>query len=219
MKKAGRYDVSYLLEAQFEPGSRGRVLKNKLGIKRKRDIEEIESEALQKTLDKLLGIYDKEHRFKESDIKRMHKLWLGEIYEWAGKYRRVNVSKGDFPFAAAKQIPLLMAEFEKGPLRKHTPCNFKTQKRIIQALSEVHVEFVLIHPFREGNGRVARILSTLMAAQAGLPVLDFTDITGRKKKGYFSAINRGLSKDYNPMEEIFSRIIERTLNAKSGGRS
>ena len=116
-------------------------------------MEEIESEALQKTLDKLLGIYDKEHRFKESDIKRMHKLWLGEIYEWAGKYRRVNVSKGDFPFAAAKQIPLLMAEFEKGPLCKHTPCNFKTQKRTIQALSEVHVEFVLIHPFREGNGQ------------------------------------------------------------------
>ena len=212
MKKNGRYDTSNLAEAQFEPGSQGRVLKNLPGIKRKREMDEVESIALKTVLDKLLDTYDENHRFIETDIKQMHKLWLGEIYEWAGKYRQVNVSKGDFPFAAAKQIPRLMSNFEKSSLRKHTPCNFKSSKRVIQALAEVHVEFVLIHPFREGNGRVARIISTLMAAQARLPVLDFTDITGRKRKDYFSAINRGLEMDYKPLEKIFSRIIERTLD-------
>ncbi len=218
MRKSGRYDTSKLVEAQFEPGSRGRVLKNLIGVKGIREMEEAESEALTTTTDKLLGMYDKDYQFKENDIKFLHKLWLGGIYKWAGSYRLVNVSKEDLTFAAAKQIPLLMVEFEKGPLRRHTPCNFKTQKRIIQALSEVHIEFVLIHPFREGNGRVARILSTLMAAQAGLPILDFIDITGKKREEYFSAINRGLNRDYKPMEEIFSCIIERSLQAKTGGR-
>jgi len=219
MKTPGRYDTSSLTEAQFEPDSRGRVLKNKLGIKLKRGIDEAESIALKAAIDKLLRMYDESHRFISTDIKTMHKVWLGEIYEWAGEYRQVNVSKGDFPFAAAKQIPSLMAEFEKDSLRKHTPCNFKLLDRVIQALAEVHVELVLIHPFREGNGRVARILSTLMASQAGLPILDFSDIIGKKRKEYFSAINRGMDRDYKPMEKIFRRIIERTLKIKPAEKS
>lgn len=210
MKKSDRYDISSLPEAQFEPGSRGRVLKNKLRIKLKREMNEAESIALKTAIDKLLGIYDENHRFTSADIKTMHKIWLGDIYEWAGEYRQVNVSKEDFPFAVAKQIPSLMAEFEKDTLRKHTPCNFKTIERIIQALAEVHVELVLIHPFREGNGRVARIFSTLMASQAGLPILNFKDISGRKRKEYFAAVNSGLNRDYKLMERIFEKIIKRS---------
>jgi cell filamentation protein len=219
MKKSGRYDTASLIEVQFEPGSHGRVLKNKLGIKLKREIDEAESVALKAAIDKFLRMYDESHRFTSADIKTMHKIWLNEIYEWAGEYRQVNVSKGDFPFAAAKQIPFLMAEFEKDCLIKHTPCNSKSLERVAQALSEVHVELIIIHPFREGNGRVARILSTLMASQAELPILDFSDITGKKKGEYFSAVNSGMDRDYKPMEKIFSRIIEITLKTKSVEKS
>jgi len=215
MKNNGRYDTSHLAESQYEPGSRGRVLRNKLVITKKREMEEIETQALQVAIDTLLDKYDADYRFKETDIKIMHKLWLGEIYEWASVYRQVNMSKEDFTFAAGNQIPKLMTEFEKVTLHKHTPCNFKTQERIIQALAEVHVEFVLIHPFREGNGRVARILSTVMASQAGLPILNFADITARKRKHYYAAINNGMDRNYKPMEEIFTSIIERTLKTRT----
>jgi len=209
-----RYDTSSLPEAQFEPGSRGRVLKNKLGIKRKREIDEAESVALKIATDKLIGTYDREHRFTAEDIRAMHKIWLSDIYEWAGEYRQVNVSKDDFLFAASLHIPQLMAEFEKGPLRTHTPCNFKQWDFIIKALAEVHVEFVLIHPFREGNGRVARLLAILMALQAGLPPLDFSGIVGRKKKEYIAAVQTGMERDYTPMEKIFKSVIRKTLKAR-----
>lgn len=215
MKNTGRYNTSGMIEAQYEPGSRGRVLKNKLGIKRKRGMDEAESVALKVALDTLLGIYNENHRFTAEDIRKMHKIWLGEIYEWAGEYRQVNISKGAFPFAAAKRIAFLMEEFEQGQLRKHTPCKFKSLERTVQALAEVHVELILIHPFREGNGRVARILSTLMASQAGLPILNFKDIGGTNKKEYFIAINSGLSRNYRLMEKLFEKIIERSIKAKS----
>jgi cell filamentation protein len=215
MRKCDRYDTSALPEAQFEPGSRGIVLKNRLDIKRKKEIDEAESVALVAAIDKLLCMYDADHCFRAKDIKMMHKIWLGEIYEWAGEYRSVNVSKGDFLFAPAEYIPRLMDEFERDTLYKHTPCNFKSSERVIQALAKVHVELVLIHPFREGNGRVARILSTIMVFQAGLPMLNFKDITDRKRKEYFAAINRGLSRDYKPMERLFERIIERSIKSKS----
>ena len=47
MKKSSRYDTSVLPEAQFEPGSRGRVLKNLLGRKRKRDMDEAEGMVME----------------------------------------------------------------------------------------------------------------------------------------------------------------------------
>ena len=85
-----------------------------------------------------------------------------------GKYRQVNLAKANFMFAAANQIPRLMEEFETGP------CRFDKIEKIARSLAVVHTELVLIHPFRDGNGRVARLLATLMALQGGLPPLDFS---------------------------------------------
>lgn len=135
MKKPNRYDTSGLIEAQFEPGSRGRVLKNLLGITSKREMDRVEASEHLRALEELSGIYDIGHKFTSADVCKMHKVWLGRIYEWAGQYRQVNVSKGDFPFSASNQIPKLMTEFEKGPLRRFTPCRFSSQEEIARALA------------------------------------------------------------------------------------
>ena len=79
------------------------------------------------------------------------------------------------------------------------------------ALAETHVELVLIHPFREGNGRLARVLTTLMALQAGLPLLDFSAIADQKKESYFAAVRAGLDRNYEPMGKILAEVIERSL--------
>jgi len=137
-------------------------------------------------------------------------MWLEPIYAWAGKYRQVNLSKGDFPFAAANQIPRLMMEFEKGPLCQYTPCRFTIMDEIVRAIAIVHTELLLIHPFREGNGRTARLLAILMALQARLAPLDFGGIKGRKRHEYFAAVQAGLDRDYKPMENVFNAVIRRT---------
>jgi cell filamentation protein len=209
-----RYDVSSLVEAQFEPGSRGRVLKNLLGIKRKREIDRLEGLEQLRALRELIKIYGKSHRFTAADICRIHKIWLKNIYPWAGKYRRVNLTKNDFTFAAASQVAWLMEELEKGPLRELTPCKFDTIEKTIKALAVVHTELVLIHPFRDGNGRVARLLATLMALQAELPPLDFGSLKGGRRKAYYGAIRAGLDRDYKPMESVFNGVIRKTLRRR-----
>lgn len=210
MEKSKRYDTSHLIEDQYEPGSNNQVLKNKLGITNPDEMDDIEVIALKDATDNMVRKFDKHHRFTAADICGFHKIWLDGIYEWAGKYRQVNVSKGDFPFAAAIHIPSLMTQFERDVLTRNTPCNFKNRSEVIHALAETHIELVLIHPFREGNGRVARILTTLMALQAGLPFLDFGLITIDRKKEYFTAIQAGLDKNYRQMEKLFSVIIEQS---------
>lgn len=211
MKKDGRYDISGLVEAQFEPGSNELVLKNRLGIQSPHEMDVAEARALQRAMSNFIGSYGERHCFTAADISALHKDWLGEIYEWAGKYRQVNISKNSFPFAVAEQVPILMALFERDVLQRNTPCNFKVRADVIRALAETHVELVLIHPYREGNGRVARVLSTLMALQARLPLLDFSQIAGHKKQGYFAAIQAGMDKNYLPMESLLCEIIERSF--------
>jgi len=109
-------------EAEFEPGSRGRVLRNLLGITRVRDMNEAESQALELAQEAALDRYGPRHRFTAADIRALHRLWLGPIYPWAGEYRSVNIGKGGFQFAHAPLIAGLMVELERGALRRHTPC-------------------------------------------------------------------------------------------------
>lgn len=211
MGKSDRYDTSSLIEDQYEPGSRGRVLKNKMGIKRKREMSRVETRELLNATKALIDTIDQDHKFTKADICNMHRLWMRNIYEWAGGYRQVIISKGDFPFASPAFIPDLMTQFEQDVLFKYTPCRFSIREDLLYALSVVHVEFLLIHPFREGNGRLARLLSTLMALQAGLPLLDFSDIKGERKESYFASVRAGLDRNYSPMMQIFSDVICRSL--------
>ena len=211
MIRSKKYDVSGLLEAEFEPGSRKQVLKNLLGIKSKRAMDQKEAQGQLRTLNEISQLFGENHRFTAQDICGIHKIWLGRIYPWAGQYRQVNLNKGGFDFARAMVIPANMEVFEKGILRQYTPCRARSMEQIVEALATVHVELVLIHPFREGNGRMARLLSILMGWQAQLPTLDFGSITGKRKKEYFAAVRAGIARNYKPMEEIFESVIRTTL--------
>lgn len=114
MQPRDRYDSSDLDESHYEPGSRRRVLKNLRGITSKREMDQLEGREQVRALEDLATFYGKDHRFTAADICRIHTLWLGGLYAWAGRYRQVNVKKGTFSFAAAALIPKLMVKFEEG---------------------------------------------------------------------------------------------------------
>jgi cell filamentation protein len=191
------------------------VLRNKLGITDLDEMDRAEAQALVKATDALIHEYGTDHRFCADDICHMHQIWLGDIYEWAGKYRSINISKDDFPFAMAAQIPKLMGLFETEQLTNYTPCKFRHRDDVVRALAEVHTELLLIHPFREGNGRCSRILASIMALQAGLPILDYSLISEKKKLDYIAAVQNGLDRNYNLMDNIFAEIIENSIRAFS----
>lgn len=79
-----------------------------------------------------------------------------------------------------------------------------------RALAEVHAELILVHPFRDGNGRLARLVALLMALQAGLPPLDFSPMTGRGKRVYIAGIHAALNRNYAPLTATMLRVIDRS---------
>ena len=206
-----RYDTSNQIEDQYEPGSNNTVLRNLLGIVDPDEMGVVETNALWVTQTDLIADVSVDQSFTAQDICNIHEKWLKGIYSWAGKPRSVNISKGGFNFAQSRFVPTLLAEFERERLSKYSPCHFESRDEIAHALAEVHVELMLIHPFREGNGRLGRMLATLMALQAGLPILDFSELDGERREEYFAAIRSGMDREYLPMKRLFVDIIERSL--------
>ncbi|MHB1948568.1 MAG: Fic/DOC family protein [Gammaproteobacteria bacterium] len=213
IKNSGRYSVP--TDEDFEPDSNNEVIKNYLNIKSKEIMEEIEQRELERTELELLDIFDENHRFTTQDICNIHELWLGDIYLMAGKYRTVTLEKDGFPFAASGQIEKLMMKFEEDYLSKYTPCHFGDTDQLAFALGVVHVELILIHPFREGNGRTARLLADLMAIQANKPPLNYAYIdlieNPQGFMEYIEAIHAGVSMNYEPIQKIFSILLEQSI--------
>jgi len=210
----GRYEIAGR-EGEFEPGSDGTVLRNLKGIANAERMREEESQTLIVATNRLLdGLYP-DQRFTAADICYIHRFWLGDVYAWAGAYRSVNLSKGDFTFASASFVPQLMVEYQDGPLARYTPSRSLTRHELEVALAVTHSELVLIHPFRDGNGRCARVLSILMAVQVGMPALDFEPIELDTSR-YIGAIHAAVSTNYEPMTALFGDVITRTIDRAGG---
>jgi len=194
-------------EGEFQPGSDGRVLRNKLGLADPLEIREAELELLLKLYRQVFREVRPDDSLTVAMLMEWHRRWLGNLYDWAGKERSVNVSKDGFPFAAAQQIPHLLGEFERQQLGRLTPCQGMGKAALVSAIAEVHVELILIHPFREGNGRIARLVADVMAHQAGFGELDYTP-WDQGKSGYFQAIQVGMGHDYGPLEELVRQALD-----------
>jgi len=190
-------------QAEWQPGSNESVLRNKADITDPALINEAELALLLQLYEFVMREQFPKRRLNAADLIEWHRLWLGNLYIWAGQERSVNIAKGDFHFAAAAQISRLLAEFERDCLHRYTPCEGMTDDALAEAIAVCHVELILIHPFREGNGRLSRLLADVMAVQAGREPLDYSRWDA-DKTAYFAAIQRGMSRDYVPMGELVS---------------
>ncbi|MFT7724211.1 MAG: Fic family protein [Roseateles sp.] len=193
----GRYAIGGD-EGECQPGSDGRVLRNLAGIASPEDMDELELALLAQLYDAVLVEDLPDRRLTVADLKTWHRRWLGNVYAWAGRERGVNMSKGDFLFASAAQLPRLLANFERDCLARWTPCHGMADAALVEAIAVTHVEFILIHPFRDGNGRLSRLLADVMAVQAGRPPLDYGSWASGKD-AYVAAIRAGHAGHYGPM--------------------
>ena len=199
-----RYTVDSV-EGKCQPSAEDGVLENLLGIHSKADIDDAEMELLQSLY---LHVFDQFPLILESaDIQEWHRLWLGNLYEWAGEYRSVNMSKGGFQFASATHLPALFADFERRYLSLFNDLEAMSDDSAVAFLAESHVEFLLIHPFREGNGRMSRLLLDVMAVQAGFQTLDY-ELWDTHKDYYIAAIQAGVTGDYQYMERLVRDVLE-----------
>lgn len=104
------------MESQFQPGSRGRVLRNLLGITRVREMDEVESQALTVAQESAVKLFGPKHRFTSADVSRLHRLWLwlGRIYPWAGNYTNAQYRQGRISVCSRSTDPTADERIWKG---------------------------------------------------------------------------------------------------------
>lgn len=110
-------------------------------------------------------------------LKQIHAYLFGGLYDFAGKIRTVNISKGGFKFAAAEFLPQTLASIEKMP------------ESTFEQIAEKYVEMNIAHPFREGNGRTTRIWLDLILKRSLKKCVDWSKIN---KKDYLEAMEQSV---------------------------
>lgn len=196
------------MQAQPQPGSNGRVLANKLGITSEQEMAEAEVLLLQQLYEAVL-VHELPGRVTVADLFTWHRRWLGNVYAFAGQPRTVNASKGDFMFAAADRVPQLLQEYDRDCLARYTPAPTGDRALLVQAIAVTHAELILIHPFIEGNGRLARLLADVMAVQAGHDPLDYSTWDAERET-YFAAIRAAQRRDYSGLQRL---VVDAALGA------
>jgi len=182
------------------------VLPNLLGITTIDAIHKAEFEGFLKAQYQLLDTLTTRTIFDMAYIRLIHELSLCKVYDFAGQFRSVNMTKGGFLFPTAKFLPRITHDFDARIL-KQLPHYYSSEEQLTADIAKVHAELLFIHPFREANGRVARILANMMAVKQGYDFLAFYKITQRQFKDYIIAVQAAADENYKPMTQIIRSIF------------
>lgn len=182
------------------------MLRNLLGVKDPAEIGRREQEALLRAQLWALGELSSDDIIDFGLLCTLHRRWLGGIYTFAGELRRVNISKGGILFAPVEHLASSVRNLD-AVLDEHTPCRLNDPQMLAESIATVHVMLVLVHPFREGNGRLGRWLADIMANQAGHGAIDWGPLSVETRETYFACMRRGFSGEIAPLTEfIQSRL-------------
>ncbi|MCB1512313.1 MAG: Fic family protein [Hyphomicrobiaceae bacterium] len=113
-------------------------------------------------------------------LATIHAYLFGDVYEFAGQVRDVNLAKGSFRFAPVMYLQQALEHISAMPQQ-----NF-------DQIIEKYVEMNVAHPFREGNGRATRIWLDLILKKEIQQVIDWNAVD---KADYLSAMERSVVKD------------------------
>lgn len=151
------------------------VLINKLNIKDSQQLNNIERKITALRTAQFLQNYSK-FKLNTNLLCRIHKFLFNDIYFWAGKYRKVNISKGlmfcRYDFIDI-QLAKVMSKLEQEQYLKNYDRNLFIE-RLVFYFGEINA----IHPFREGNGRTQRLFLSLLSLKHGF-MLDFSKISSK----------------------------------------
>jgi len=200
-----RYDVTGNIEAEYVDDQHT-VLVNLLGIRDHEQLQIAEEEALARAYEKLLGEVRLDTPLSNDLICLVHATIFGQIYAWAGRWRTVTISKPGITWPPPAFLAQTMDEFERQVLRKHRPEQLAQDDDFCRAVAEIQGEFLVVHPFREGNARTIKLVTDLLAAQTGRTLLVY-DQSQAGRDNYILAASQAFRKNYQPMEKLIRAAL------------
>lgn len=176
------------------------ALENKLGLTNPADLAREEERISKKKALELFesGILDTLPAGKFSTLQKIHEYLFSDIYDFAGKVRSVNIAKGNFRFAPLMYLEVSLSNIDNMP------------QSTFDEIIEKYVEMNVVHPFREGNGRSARIwLDHILKTEIN-QVVDWSKVD---KEDYLLAMERSPIKDVE-IKVLLKNALTNEINSK-----
>lgn len=187
------------------------------GILPRLKVVELEKEGIKLAQEHILSLNGKKSKITPDLILEVHKIGFGFIFpDWAGKFRNEDVTVGEYEPPHYSRIPELVKTLcdDLEERLKHLPQQEDQEKylaQVIELLAWFQHRFVWIHPFKDYNGRVTRLLTNLLALNLGLPILPIKAETGRDRSSYIKAMIAADENDYSKLERLIANALKESL--------
>ncbi|MCD5032910.1 protein adenylyltransferase Fic [Enterococcus faecalis] len=174
------------------------MLKNKLGITNQLELNRVEERVSKEKAKRLYDSrdIDKVEVGTSKGLSYIHNYLFEDIYEFAGKVRSQNISKGNFRFAPVMYLEVALEHIDKMPQRN------------LDEIVAKYVEINIAHPFREGNGRATRIWLDIILKKELKQVINWNLID---KEDYLSAMERSPVNDLE-IKYLISNALTNRIN-------
>lgn len=177
------------------------TLENKLNITSQIELSKVEEKISKQKAKQLFdsGDINKVQIGTFEGLQYIHKYLFEDIYDFAGKIRKVNIAKDNFRFA-----PLMYLEHSLKYIDTMPQTTF-------EEIIEKYVEMNIAHPFREGNGRATRIWLDLILKENIKQVIDWNLVD---KDEYLSAMERSVIKDIE-IKHLLKQALTTEINDRN----
>ena len=175
------------------------VLINLLNIQDAARLEEAERLITSKTVEQ---VHYQPPPYDLGYFQHLHYTLFSPLYDWAGKIRDVSISKGGTVFCVPVRIEAEAQKLFRAIAARRWLTGLE-RNAFCHLLAEFYCEFNMIHPFREGNGRVQRLFFEHLALSCDFE-LDWSDVT---RPEWIQANIDGVNVDYSRMTDIFDRVL------------
>jgi cell filamentation protein len=138
------------------------ILRNRLNIQNQSALDEAENGLV--NVRAIAGLPN--GRFSLTHYRACHRWLFGDVYDWAGQYRRVRLAKAESVFCFPEHIDSQMRALF-GALRAGQYLGQTRRKAFVKRAAWFWSEINAIHPFREGNGRTQTLFLANMALADG----------------------------------------------------
>ena len=169
----GYCDMSYSIDASTDACYEGTTcLINKLNIRDEEQLKNVEASYTFARISQL-AISPLPESFDFSCYRKMHRFIFQDLYDWAGEIRTIDISKLGTSFMPADQIK----SSADACFSRIASLDFSSMSReeFVEEIADFYNTLNILHPFREGNGRVQRLYFTKWMKHLGYEI-DFSEV-------------------------------------------
>lgn len=188
------------------------ILDNKFGITDEEEFRAIESDfAQQRTYELLLRPFVITAENFEDAFCETHRYMFQDVYDWAGTYRDVMISKEGSNFSRPEDISRDMHELVQ-VVKENNYCDGKGYDLSTIAFRIAHISDALnyIHPFREGNGRAKHIFLQMYALTIGY-ILDYSKISEEALLRAEISANHSVTNEISVLVDLHRRCLSKDM--------